>query len=234
MSRLIRNIKEAPKVYIGEKHLDFEQEKQAEVKLGQLFPVVSVMTDPDGARYIPIHEIYQIEKVYNQEIQKAQAAGHEQGYQDGLKKGLEEAEKVLQQLNNAIKDAIIQREALFDEAREKVLELVVKISKKVTFDAIDIDPEIVMRMINGVIDSLVDRSQLTIKVNPKHLPIVEQNIERYLIGSTTIKKISIEPDARVQYGGCFIETPTGDIDARLNSQFDVIEDVLLSSEEENG
>ena len=33
---------------------------------------------------------------------------------------------------------------------------------------------------------------------------------------------------------CFIETPTGDIDARLNSQFEVIEDALLSGEEETG
>ncbi len=233
MSKLIRNIKVAPVVFIGEKHLDFETEKKAEQKLGSLFPLVSVMTDADGSRFIPINDIFKIEQVYHQELQKTNKSGYEQGYQAGVTKGLEEAEKVLKQLDTTIKDSITQREALFEEAREKVFEMVLKISKKVTFDAIEIDPEIVMNMINGVIDSLVDRSKLKIKVNPTHLPIVEQNIDRYLKGSTTIKEISIEADPRVQYGGCFIETPTGDIDARLNSQFDVIEDTLLKGEKES-
>jgi flagellar biosynthesis/type III secretory pathway protein FliH len=35
----------------------------------------------------------------------------------------------------------------------------------------------------------------------------------------------------VKYGGCFIETPTGDIDARLESQFEVISDAVLGAEE---
>ena len=85
-------------------------------------------------------------------------------------------------------------------------------------------------MIRGVIDSLIDRSRLKIKVNPDHLPIVEQNIDRFLEGSTTIKELAIEPDPRVKHGGCFIETPTGDIDARLESQFDVIADTLCGGE----
>lgn len=234
MSNIIKNIKEAPTVFIGEKHLDFEMEKQAELKLGQLFPIVSVMTDADGARFIPIQEIFQIEELYQCELQKAQDDGYEKGYKNGVDKGLEKASEVLRQLDTVIKDAVTQRESLFEESRKKILELVIKISKKVTYDAIEIDPEIVMRMINGVIDSLVDRSKLKIKVNPRHLTIVEQNIESYLKGSTTIKEISIESDPRVQYGGCFIETPTGDIDARLNSQFEIIEDALLNNEEENG
>jgi flagellar assembly protein FliH len=234
LSNIIKNIIEAPIISIGEKHLDFVLEKKAQSKLGIMFPVVSVITDSDGARFIPIQEIFQIEKVYQDEIVKSQKDGYETGYEAGVKKGLENAEEVLRQLDGAIKDAIVQREALFEEARDKVLELVVKISKKVTYDAIDIDPEIVVKMINGVIDSLVDRTTIKIKVNPKHLAIVEQNIDSFLKNSTMIKELSIESDPRVQYGGCFIETPTGDIDARLNSQFEVIEDALLSGEEETG
>jgi flagellar biosynthesis/type III secretory pathway protein FliH len=61
---------------------------------------------------------------------------------------------------------------------------------------------------------------------------VEQNINRFLKGSTSIKEITIEPDLRVSYGGCFIETPTGDIDARLESQFEVIDEVLNRGDEQ--
>lgn len=236
MSKIIQQSTPAPTVYIGERHLDFEREELAERKLGSVFPLVSVVTDADGAKLIPIQEIFKIERVYKEEKLKARQSGHDEGYQTGLNQGRAEgraqAEKVLQQLDQAIKDAVQQRETLLNEAKQKILDLVIQISRKVTFDAITVDPEATLAMISGVIDTLVDRSKLKIKVNPDHLPIVEQNIERFMVGSATIKEISVEPDPRVRYGGCLIETPTGDIDARLESQFEVIEETILSDEEQ--
>ena len=235
MSKIIRQSTPAPTVYIGERHLDFEREELAESRLGSIFPLVSVVTDADGAKLIPIQEIFKIERVYKEEKLKARQSGHDEGYQTGLNQGRAEgraqAEKVLQQLDQAIKDAVQQRETLLNEAKQKILDLVIQISRKVTFDAITVDPETTLAMISGVIDTLIDRSRLKIKVNPDHLPIVEQNIERFMAGSATIKEISVEPDPRVRYGGCLIETPTGDIDARLESQFEVIEETILSDEE---
>lgn len=233
MSRIIRHSTEAPTVYIGEKNLDFDMEATAEKRLGVLFPVVSVITDYDGAKLIPIQEIYKIESVVKERLDRERQKGYEEGYQAGHNKGLEEATKVLRQFDQAIKDAVTQRESILEEARDKILDLIVEISRKVTFDAVEIDPETTLDMINGVINTLIDRSRLKIKVNPNHLPIVEQNIDRFLKGSTTIKEIAIEADPRVRYGGCFIETPSGDIDARLESQFEVIKEVLVSGEEKS-
>jgi flagellar biosynthesis/type III secretory pathway protein FliH len=71
---------------------------------------------------------------------------------------------------------------------------------------------------------------LKILVHPDFLPIVEQNIARYLSGRSVIKDLTVEADPRVRLGGCFIQTPSGDIDARLESQFDVIEDVISTDE----
>ena len=108
----------------------------------------------------------------------------------------------------------------------------IQIAKKVTFEAVDVDREATVTMIERIIAQLVDRSRLKIKVNPDYLPIVEQQTNRFLSGSTAIKELTFESDPRVRYGGCFIETPTGDIDARLEPQFEVIEETLLSCEDE--
>ncbi len=231
MSKIIRTQTQAPVVFIGEKHLDVELESKAEKRLGTLFPVVSVVTDYDGAKFIPIGQVFKIEQRLLEEAEKSQQQGYQQGYEAGLRKGLDEAKKVLQQFDQAIKETVSQREALLEEARQKVLELILAISRKVTFDAVEADAEITLKIISGVIDTLIDRSKLKIKVNPRHHPIVEQNIERFLGGSTSIKEITVEPDPRVHYGGCFIETPSGDIDARLESQFEVVKEVLVSGED---
>ena len=232
MSNIIKFSKSAKTIYIGEKHLDFEKESHVEKNLSVLLPLVHVTTDSDGAKYIPIMEVPKIENVINEEKQKSYQAGIEQGHKQGLGEGLKKAEQVLQQLNQAINDIVVQRESMLEEARQKVLDIIIQISKKVTYDAIDIDPEKTINMIARIIDSLIDRSTLKIKVNPDHLPILEQNIDEFLKGSTVIKDLKIEADPRVKYGGCFIETPTGDIDARLESQFNVIEDTLKTDEVE--
>ena len=86
-------------------------------------------------------------------------------------------------------------------------------------------------MVARIVDGLIDRSQLRIKVHPDFLPIVEQNMHRFLSGTALIKEVIFEPDPRVRLGGCFIQTPTGDIDARLESQFEVIAESVLNAEE---
>lgn len=218
-------------VSIGEKQRDVIAEARAEKRLAALFPTVNLLTDGDGSKLIPIQEVFGIERALEHEKRQARQTGYQEGYQSGLDKGLDEARQVLSRFDKAIADTIGQRAALLEEARAKVLELVLQISRKVTFGAFEADPESTVALINGVIEQLVDRSRLKIKVHPDHLPIVEQNIDRFLSGSTAIKEIAIEADPRVRFGGCFIETPTGDIDARLESQFEVISEALVGAGE---
>lgn len=236
MSRILRYTDEAPTVYIGGQQRDARAEARAEKCLGTLFPMVSVLTAPDGSKLIPIEEVFKIETAHQAKLDETQRKGfqdgHTAGYEEGLERGRDEARRVMNEMNLAVRTAIEQREELLNEARRRILDLIIQISRKVTYDAIEVDPEATTDMISAVIDELVDRSRLKIKVNPDHLPLVEQNIDRFMAGSATIKEISIEPDPRVRFGGCFIETPGGDIDARLESQFDVIEEAIKRADDQ--
>lgn len=225
-SRLIRTTNAAPAVCIGEKHRDADAEANAEKKLARLFPTVSLLTAPDGSRLMSVIEVHEMDKQLQEETKQAYDDGYKAGHATGLREGLAEAEKILSQFNEAIKNAIEQREALLNEARQHVLKMVVDIARRVTFDAIEADPEATITIINGVINRMVDRSRLKIRVHPEHLPVIEHAMDRFLKESTTIKELSFEADPRVQSGGCFIETPSGDVDARLESQFEVIRDTL--------
>ncbi|MFZ5980712.1 MAG: FliH/SctL family protein [Candidatus Zixiibacteriota bacterium] len=232
MSNILRNTKAAPTVFIGDKQHDLQAEAQAEKKLGRLFPMVSVLTSPDGERLIPIQEISKIEAEYHKGRDQAYREGYQAGEKAGYTRGLEEARKITGQFQQAVGDAIKQRELLLEEAKQNILNLVIKISKKVTYDAVEIDREATAVMIARIIDQLIDRSKLKVKVHPGHLAVVEQNINRFIGGGNFVKDITFEADPRVRFGGCFIETPGEDIDARLDSQFEVIGEVLRSGEDE--
>jgi len=232
LSKVLRGIDDGPAVFIGEKRFDSSLEADAERRLGELFPLVSIITDLDGAKLIPIGEISKLQETLRSCEDTAHSAGYDEGFAKGKEEGLTEARRIVAQFDQAIKEAVQQRQALLDESRQYILDLVQRIARKVTYGAIKVNPEITLTVIDGVIDSLIDRSRIKVKVHPDHLPLVEQNINRFLSGSTTIKELSVAADPRVKYGGCFIETPNGDIDARIESQLDVIEGAMLSESDD--
>ena len=180
-------------MFIGEKQRDALAEARSADRLGSSFPDLSLITTQDGARLIPISETEKLDDRLDAECEKARKQGFDQGHNAGLDKGLDEARKVLRQFEQAIHDAVNQRAALLEEAKQKVLELVVQISRKVTFDGLEIDQEATMVMIEGIINQLVDRSRLRIKVHPHHLPLMEQNMDRFLSHSTASRSHLLRP-----------------------------------------
>jgi len=237
LSRVLRHVIEAQSsVSIGESQINLSRQDKAEQQLRHILPEIEVLTDIHGAKLIPIQEIERISRFIDSERDGAFRRGREEGYQDGYSRGksegLTKSGEVVQNFEAAIKAAVNQRESMLQQAKQKIFDLVIQISRKVTFEAVEVDPETTIGMISGVIDTLIDRSRLKIKVNPDHLPLVEQHLNEFLKGNATIKEITFQADPRVKFGGCFIETPTGDVDARLESQMDVIEEVISRSESE--
>ena len=230
LSSIIRQARVDSSVFIGGRQLDSAAEAVAERKLGRLFPKVQYLNMPNGTKLISVLEVDRFADVLETDCEEARRSGYEEGRKAGNETGLAEARRVLQQFDQSITDAVSSRETMLEEAKQKILDLVIKISRKVTCDAVDIDREKTAAIIAGIINQLNDRSQLKILVHPEFVPIVEQNVRRYLTGSAMIKELIVEADPRVRLGGCFIQTPTGDIDARLESQFEIIESAILADE----
>ncbi len=233
MSKLYRSDVTDEKVIIGEYRTDIEADQKAENRVNQIFFDLTVLTTVEGKKLIPVQELLKIERQMNQEKEKSAKKGYEEGYQKGIETGHREAQEVVHNFATLIKDATNQREVLYEEARSKILELIILISNKVTCGAARIDPEVTASIINNTIDKLVDKSRIKVKVHPDHLPIIEQQIDRFKGESTVIKEIIIESDKRVRHGGCFIETPTGDIDARVESQLGIIAESIGENEDES-
>ncbi len=230
MSKIVRHINQSPTVYIGDKHVDIEKELAANRILSEFFPDVAVISSTEGKKLIPIREFTKIKEAMDKVMNGSWERGNREGYQRGLQQGQTEAANVIHEFDNAVKNAISERHRLYEEAKANILSLVSKISKKVTYEAVAIDPEITLKIICGVIEKLIDKSSIKIKINPAHLPVVEQNVDKFLKTDSTIKQYKIEGDSRVKYGGCLIETPTGDIDARLESQFEIVNQALATGD----
>ncbi|MEW6014973.1 MAG: FliH/SctL family protein [Candidatus Zixiibacteriota bacterium] len=226
MSKLLQCAVTEERVIIGEYRADIEADRMAEKQLASRFPDVQVTTSLEGRKLIPIQEIFKIEERMRRDTELQRQKGYEEGYNKGISEGQKEARKVVANFSGLITDAVKQREILYEDARRKILELVLQIARKVTFDAARIEPDITAGIIAGTIKKLTDKSKIKVKVHPDHLPHIEQQLDRFRGDSTAVKELVIEADSRVLCGGCFIETPTGDVDARIDSQLDIIAEAL--------
>lgn len=229
MSKLLSAPVGTEKVVIGEYRADLEADREAEKRLGGIFKDLKIVTTTDGRKLVPIRELLRIERQMQNDRTEDRRLGFEDGYRKGVAEGHREAQETIENFAALARELVGRQTALYEEARSRILELVVKIARKITFEAARVDHEVTAAIIAGTIDKLVDKSHIKIKVHPDHLPLIEQQIDRFRGDSTAIKEIEIEADNRVRHGGCFIETPGGDIDARLESQMDIIAAELLES-----
>jgi flagellar assembly protein FliH len=220
----------ANRVIIGEFRSDLEADKIAETKLTSRFANITITHSIEGRRLVPIQEIAKIEQALEKEKEEAYKRGYAEGRRTGKEEGYLEAKKVIDNFAGLIKDAISQREALYNDARKEILELILKIARKVTFSALQVDPNLTAEIISNVIRRLIDKTKIKIKVHPNHLPMIQSQIERFRGDSPDVKEMTIEADARVRYGGCIIETPSEDIDARVESQLEIITESLREAE----
>lgn len=194
--------------------------------LDQKYPEIVTETSSDGKRNIPLREAAKFDERMKREVEEAFQRGHKDGHAQGRAEGREEAQKVFSAFGKAVQDCVGQRETLLREAELHITDMILKIARKLTFDTARLDPEITAGIVKGAIDTLIDKRNISVRVHPDHLPVLEQSIDEFKSMSTEIRDLQIEADPRVGFGGCFIRTPAGDIDARLESQFEIIEDTL--------
>ncbi|HSH00502.1 MAG TPA: FliH/SctL family protein [candidate division Zixibacteria bacterium] len=211
---------------IGQIREDADLSATAADILARRYPDVHIETGLDGKRWMALKEMVRVDARVNELMRSEYERGRSAGEASGLERGRGEARQALDAFEGAVCDAVQQRETLLRDAESNIIELILKIARKLTFDAVRLDPDITAQIVRGAIESLVDKREIAVQVHPDHLPQLEQVMDEFESLSTEIRKISLQPDARVGHGGCFIRTPSGDIDARLESQFQIIEETV--------
>jgi flagellar biosynthesis/type III secretory pathway protein FliH len=68
-----------------------------------------------------------------------------------------------------------------------------------------------------------------LRINPDDLSFVEEWRPELFEKFKTLKSIVVNPDSTIQRGGCLLETPCGDIDARIETQLEIIGESLKSA-----
>lgn len=125
------------------------------------------------------------------------------------------------------------REKVWRETEKDLLRLAVRLAEKIVGREIQKDDKTIVDIISTALQNARQQEKLTVRVNPKDLPTVEREAEKFALGGR-IQFIDFVADPRVASSGCLIESEVGTIDARLETQLRVLERALLSQSEGEG
>lgn len=138
--------------------------------------------------------------------------------------GRQEAEQELLEHLLAIKEVRAQS---LQEVERDVLKLSVKIAEKIIGREVKQDENVRGEIVLNALRQARQQEMLTVRVNAADLPVVEQLREK-TDSFSRAKYIDFVADQSVKEGGCIIESASGTIDARLETQLRILENALLA------
>ena len=142
----------------------------------------------------------------------------QQGMQLGREEGAAEVAAVADRLSGLLAELGEYKATLYSEARDQVLELTLALVRKLLGPLAAGSPEAVVQVVERSLTLLSDREQLTIRVHPDDLKVLMEAKPKLLEGVDGIQKLTVLEDPSVRPGGCLVQTPTTEIDARLDTQ----------------
>jgi flagellar biosynthesis/type III secretory pathway protein FliH len=105
-------------------------------------------------------------------------------------------------------------------------------AEKIVGRAIDLSPELMNQIVAQTLASSRARSgKIVLRVHPLDLESIAAGRPQWATAVAVGIDVRLLPDTSVGHGGCVVDTPSGRVDARLQTQLEVLELALRAAAE---
>lgn len=166
----------------------------------------------------------EVETTRERVLAELRQTGYAEGYQEGRSQADEEGAKNLQDAMAALDKlaGIFRVEVKKNE--EKLLRLAIGIAEKLIMAELTQNQETVLRLMDEAINKVSDLEEVTLKVHPDDLPLVQQHEEAFRERLRNVRKVEFVANPKIQKGCVFIDTASGSVDATFKTQLSVIQE----------
>ena len=174
---------------------------------------------------------------YQEQKEKAEQEGRELGYQAGYDEGMQDAHKTirseidgaLKQIGDLAQSFEKTRAELFAQMEDHAVDVVWTALTKI-LGQLALEKKLAQHVVATAIAHIKQNEAMTIRVCPSDYAILQASLQsRQQPTDVLSQDLKIVSDARVELGGCFIETHAGNLDARLEVQLQQLKETLLST-----
>ena len=165
------------------------------------------------------------------EMINVKEAAYSEGFEKGKESEKESEKKILISIVDELRGAFAELEefkkSVCLNAEKAAVKLSLCIAEKVLHAEIEKNDNSIIKIIKESFKKIMGNETIKIKINPYDLSYI-QSAESLKIDNILAKSsVNFEADAEISRGGCVLETDSGEIDARIESQLMVIEEVFL-------
>lgn len=152
-------------------------------------------------------------------------------YEQGFKQGEEAARQaltaqlvpVLSTFQQATAEITQLRAAVLRQAEEDIITLAFQLARRIIQREVLEHREVLAATLTRALDHVVEQDQIVIRVHPDDLQYATEIKEELRHTRGESKTLTIQGDSSVGRGGCLVASSLGLIDARIEAQFDELE-----------
>ncbi len=169
------------------------------------------------------------------QVARIRREAYEKGFAEGLEEARRKNEENLQAASQTIRSLVAElkaREAeLVRMLTPRLANLATELAGKIIHREIDKDSSIVISQAEEAINRILERDKLILRVNPADTDLMKKHKAALMDMFDGIDKIEVIADAKVERGGCVVETNLVRVDAQPGSQLAAASKTLLAETE---
>lgn len=152
--------------------------------------------------------------------QRAYQDGYTAGEHDGQSAARSEVAGALGMIAAVANEGRQLRNAILRNSEAEIVDLAIDIARVVLGDAIALDPRAVNDTVTRALARATNMNIVRIRVNPADVSQVVAFLGES--GATASASWDVTPDGTISVAGCVIDVDGGEIDARLDVQFEMV------------
>lgn len=231
--RIISEAREkASQIEENGKNIAFQQLAEAREKIKQELETARYESEreKESARFEADKMVKDAELRIVETEHEARERGYKAGREAGFKDGQAEVTRLIDRLGTIISHAVDVREEIIKGSEKQMVNIILTIARKVIKDEIVERKDVVLNNIRAALQKIKDRDRVDIRVNFADLELTTSNKDELIKMLESLKKVNVYEDSRVDRGGVIISTDIGEIDARVSTQLDEIEEATRNAE----
>lgn len=160
------------------------------------------------------------------ELARLREAARAEGYAEGLAAGRVEGEQACGRMKQLVESFGSTLDNFDFRLADMVLELALDVARQVVAGELAARPERILDVVNLALKQMAETSrEARLLLNPEDAALVRPHLDQVLDKN----RLRIVEDARIERGGCLIETGQGDLDATLPARWRQVVQVLGSN-----
>lgn len=167
-------------------------------------------------------------------MEKGRQEGYDAGFASGLEAGKEqvrqdmsdELSRSAQQASQLLAHAQQDGHEMILNAKQQILELAVEVARKILANELEENSAAVLSMVRAALEKVRDQQEVSVRVHSVDYEFIMKSRHdlQALIGRE--QPILVQADNSVPQGNCLIDTTSGTVDARIDTQLDSIRKAL--------